>query len=320
MSAAVHSSFAIHHFSFLFSSLSRVLRYAIRDFSRNVWLSMTTVLILTLTLVSVQVLLAVNIAGRTALRELESRVDLRVQFRTEVSEADVDTIRVSLERRPDVIAVTHTPRAAVLEEFQSIHQSNPDILAALAELGENPFGAELRIHVRSPDDFPSVVSFFADPTLKERIIETSTADRVVLVDQLRLLTRKLRIAGLALSGVSFFVTLLIIINAMRIATYARREEVGIMKLVGATNWFVRTPFLIMGVLASLFATILAQAVTLPGLRVVEPMLIEFLGQRALDVRAFFVQYWWQIAFAEFLGLALLTMVISAIAIRRYLRV
>lgn len=304
----------------MFSSLSRVLKYAVKDFVRNIWLSATTILILTLTLVSVQVLLAVNVAGRIALDELESRVDLRIQFRPAVAEAEVDAVRVQLLQRPEVAGVEQFARAQVLEEFEAAHRGSPEILEALSELGENPFGPELRVRVRRPEDLPAVARITEDPTLKERVAETSAVERAALVERLTALTAKLRLAGIGLSGLSFVVTLLIIINAMRIATYARREEVGIMKLVGATNWFVRTPFLIMGVLASAIAVILVQALTFPALTALQPTVVEFLGSRGVDIATFFLDHGWTIALAEFLGLSLLTVIVSTIAIRRYLRV
>lgn len=304
----------------MFASFGRSLKFGGQDFIRNIWLSATTVLILTLTLVSVQALLAVNIAGRIALDELESRVDLRIQFRPVVSEAEVDAVRVQLLQRPEVAGVEQFARAQVLEEFEAAHRGNPEILDALSELGENPFGPELRVRVRRPEDLPAVARITDEPTLKERVAETSAVERAALVERLTTLTSKLRLAGLALSGLSFIVTLLIIINAMRIATYARREEVGIMKLVGATNWFVRTPFLIMGVLASAIATGLVQAVTFPALSALQPTAVEFLGSRGVDIATFFLDHGWTIALAEFLGLSLLTVIVSTIAIRRYLRV
>lgn len=304
----------------MFSSLSRVLSYAVKDFGRNIWLSVTTTLILALTLVSVQVLLVVNVVGRVALAELESRVDLRVQFLPTVSETDVDAVRIRVQQRPEVAGVEHRSRGQVLEEFQTANRGNAEILEALAELGENPFGSELRIRVRRPEDLSAVARFFEDPAFAGNVTETSASDRIVLTERLTALTAKLRLAGLALSTLSFVVTLLIIINAMRIATYARREEVGIMKLVGATNWFVRTPFLVMGVFASAIAALFVQAITLPALRALEPTFVGFLGVRGVDVASFFRNHFWTIAGAEFLGLALLTVCISAIAIRRYLRV
>jgi len=304
----------------MLSSFGRLLKFAVQDFARNVWLSVTTILILTLTLVSVQVLLVVNVAGRIALEELESRVDLRVQFLPTVSETEVDAIRVRVQQRPEVRAVEHRARAQVLEEFQTAHRGNAEILEALTELGENPFGPELRIAARRPEDLAAVARSFEDPALAATVTETNAGERLALVERLSALTAKIRTAGVALSVLSFIVTLLIIINAMRIATYARRDEVGIMKLVGATNWFVRTPFLIMGVLAAAVATGIAQAITIPSLRALEPTFVEFLGARGVDITAFFRDHVWTIIGAEFIGLSVLTVLISAIAIRKYLRV
>ncbi|MDO8425703.1 MAG: permease-like cell division protein FtsX [bacterium] len=301
-------------------SFFRLLKFAVVDFARNVWLSMTTVVILTLTLISVQVLIAVNVAGHVALEELSSHVDLRVQFLPTVSEDEVDALRVQLLAREGVTGVSHISRAQVLQEFTEAHRENVTVLDAIAELGDNPFGPELRVQARNPEDFPAITELLDDPQIAERVIETGAGDRALLVSRLDALTRKLRLAGTALSGLSLLVTLLIIINAMRVITYVRRDEVGIMKLVGATNWFVRTPFLIMGVLAAAIATALAQLITFPLFRIAEPTLRQLFGDQYLAIPQFFQYHLWQIAGLEFLGLALITIVISAIAIRRYLRV
>jgi cell division transport system permease protein len=304
----------------MFTPFIRVVKLAFQDLFRNLWLSMTTILILTLTLVSVQLLIAVNVTGNIALEELESRVDIRVQFAQGVGEAEVDGIRNRLLEEPGIVAIDHRSHAQVIEEFQSTHEGNAAVLDALAELDENPFGPELRIELRSTDDIAIVTSRLEDPELADRIVETGAADRAVLVERLGIITQRLRSAGIALSGLSFVVTLLIIINAIRIATYVRRDEVGIMKLVGAANWFVRTPFLLSGVVASGVATLIVLAGTMPALRALEPTAVAFLGPRGLDVALFFQQYLWKIAGAEFLALSFVTTVVSAIAIRKYLRV
>jgi cell division transport system permease protein len=304
----------------MFASLTRLIRFALQDFVRNLWLSSTTVVILTLTLASVQVLVGVNLLGRLAIAELESRVDLRVQFRPAVAEADVDGVRVQLQARPEITGIEQRSRAQVLEDFQQAHRGNSDVTEALTELGENPFGPELRIHLRRPDDFPVVTKLLAAPNLAERIVETSASDRAELTAQLTALTGRLRLSGLILSGLFCGITLLIIVNAMRIATYTRREEAAIMRLVGAPNWFIRTPFLIMGILASAIATLLTQLLTIPAFRALTPTLVALVGPRGVDVAGFFEHHWLAIAAGELLGLSLLTVIVSAFAIRRYLRV
>lgn len=302
------------------SSLLRLLKFAVLDFGRNIWLSTTTVAILTLTLVSVQVLLAVNVLGRIAVDELESRMDIRVQFRPTATESDVDAIRLRLQQRSEVRSVTQRSRAQVLEEFQRAHRSSPDVSDALTELGTNPFGPELHIALHRPEDFPIIAKLLSEEAIAERIVETGAEDRAALTAQLSRLTARIRGAVAAMSIVFLGITLLIIVNAMRIATYTRRDEAAIMKLVGASNWFIRTPFLITGIIASAIATLLVVALTLPALGALEPTLQALVGPRGVDVATFFRHYVWVIAAAEFAGLSMLTVAVSAIAIRRYLRV
>ncbi|MFH1098723.1 MAG: permease-like cell division protein FtsX [Candidatus Uhrbacteria bacterium] len=304
----------------MFSSLLNLLKLALRDFTRNIWLSVTTVIIFTLTLVSVQVLIAVNIAGNVAIRELESRVDVRVQFKPNVSETDADAVRLRFQQRPEVAAIEHHSRADVLAEFREAHGDDTDVLAALEELGENPFGPELRIQLRSTSDFAVIREALQAPDIAELVADTSAADRGRLIEQIRIVSSRLRFAGIIFSALLLVVTLLIIMNAMRIATYARRDEVGIMKLVGAANSFVRLPFLVVGIMATALATILAWAITLPAIHALEPTVVALLGARGVDVTRFFIYHGWVIAAAEFIGLSAVTVVVSALALRRYLRV
>ncbi|MBI4142259.1 hypothetical protein HY480_00100 [Candidatus Uhrbacteria bacterium] len=304
----------------MFASLWRLLKFGGQDFTRNIWLTTTTVIILALTLLSVHVLIGVNVLGRTAIADLESRMDLRIQFRPDVSESDADAVRLQLHDRAEVAEVTQRSRADVLAAFTEAHRTSVDVTDALAELGENPFGPELRVRLRAPSEYPAIRRILEEPALASRIAETSAADRLALTAQLTNVTSRMRSIGLVVSGIFLLITLLIIVNAMRIATYTRREEAAIMKLVGAPNWFIRTPFLIMGVITSAIATLIAQGITIPALHAMLPSFTALVGPRGIDVFTFFRYHILTIGGIEFLGLSLLTTLVSAIAIRKYLRV
>ena len=304
----------------MFTAIGRLLKFALQDFVRNVWLSATTVIMLALTLVSAQVILLVHVASATAIASLERRVDLRIQFRGTVSEADADAVRSSLAQRPEVTNVEQHSSQQVLDEFLAKHHDDAEITDAVAEVGGNPFGPELRATLRRTEDFPAVVKLLEDPAVASRIATTDARDHAAVTAQLSALTGRLRVAGAIAGGLFLAITILIIMQAMRIVTYSRRDEAGIMRLVGAPNWFVRTPFLVFGVLAAACATALVQVGTFITLHFVSGPLQDLMGPSAMDISAFFWQHGFAIASIEFLTVALLTIIASAIAIRKYLRV
>lgn len=304
----------------MLTAFGRTLVFALQDFTRNLWLSATTVVMLTLTVLSAHVLIATHVAARSALTSLERRADLRIQFRGTVGEADADAVRARLAERPEVASVAQRSRQEVLDAFLQSHRGDQDIADAIAEVGGNPFGPELRVTLRRPEDFPAIVTILDEPTLRERVAATDAADHAALTAQLTALTRRLRTIGFTVTGLALLVTVLIVVQAMRIVTYSRRTEASIMRLVGASNWFVRTPFLVFGALASVAATALATAVTLGALPIVTPSLQSVLGVAALDINVFFRDHGIAIALAEIAALGLVTIGTSAFAIRRYLRV
>ncbi|MBI2099085.1 ABC transporter permease [Candidatus Uhrbacteria bacterium] len=298
----------------------RVFKFAGQNFRRNIWLSLATTSIMTLTLISVNLLFALNVIGAKAIKMVEDRVDVIVYFKTDISDDIVLSARTFLMDRKAVKDVQFVGRDLALQKFRERHKDDPAILASLDEVGANPLGASLIVKASDPKEYEAILSSLDNPAYKDAILEKSFEDHRTLIEKLTSVTAKLKRSALALSLIFALIVMLIVVNSVRVAIYTRREEIGIMKLVGASDWFVRAPFLIEAAFAGVLAMFAAVAIVLPAVGALQPFLAKFFGSGAIDLAFYFRQNGLVIFGAQLSGAILLPMGIAGMAVGRYLKV
>lgn len=303
----------------MFTTILRVIRFAAQNFWRNVWLSVATVTMLVLTLIVVTFLISVQVIGGEAVRQVEEKIDVTVAMKLEVTEQVVSEIRTYLESLAQVQEVNIIKPEEALATFIKRHEGNPQVLRSLEEVGENPFGFTLTVRARSPRDYPFILEVLENPTYREFIEDTNFVDHERLISRLNSLVDRVRNFGVILAGFFAAIAVLIIFNTIRVAIYTYREEIGIMKLVGASNWFVRAPFLLEGVIYSILAVAILALITFPVLAIIEPALSSFFDGISLELVAFFRHNWLAIFGGELLALIILNTISSSIALGRYLK-
>ena len=194
------------------------------------------------------------------------------------------------------------------------------IIESLDELSTNPLGATLIIRAKSPEAYRKIIEKITSSPYNELILDKSFGDHATVIDRIAGVTQATRKAGLVTSVIFALVALLIVFNTIRITIYTHRDEIGIMKRVGATNWFTSTPFLLEGVLYGIFGFVLSTAMFFPFLQFIQPSFVLFFADYAFNLQGYFFEHWLLIFGAELLGVILICVVSSAIATRRYLRV
>lgn len=304
----------------MFLSLARVSKLAFQQFHRNLWLSIATITLLVLSLLTVNIVITLGAVAQAATAAVQDKIDVSVYFKAEVQNEQVETIRRALLEQPEVKAVEYIPREAALARFRERHQNDPVIIESLQELGDNPFGATLAIKATDPEQYSSILSLLEDPQYAELIEEKNFEDHRLVIDRINSLIRNVQSFGLGVAGIFGLISILVVINTVRVAVYTHRGEIRIMRLVGASNWFIRGPFLFEALLFAFIATIFSGAIVYLGFRFVQPYLdILFEG-----VQVSLVEYYnanvLAIFGAQFLGIFLLTAISSFFAVRRYLRV
>ena len=303
----------------MFISGTRVFKFALTDFWRNLGLSLMTISILVLTYFSLNLLVIVNFFTETAIKVVENRVDISVYFGPEVSDERIMGVRSNVVSLPEVRDAIFVSRDEALERFKKNHADEPAILAALDEIGENPLGAVLIIKARDARNYKPILAALQGPAVSSLVEDKVVEDHQQLIDRLTGVTDKVQRAALGLSIVFALIALLIVFNTIRVSIYIHREEIAIMRLVGASSNFVRLPFLIETVMYNLVALAATAALILPTLQVIEPSARAFFDNEAVGLVDYYRNGWLKIFGYQFGAVALLSLVATALSMRRHLK-
>ncbi len=234
-------------------STQRIIRNGVVGFIRNGFISLATILIMSITIFSIGVIMFTTAALDSVLLQLEEKVDINIYFATDAPEEDILALKQTLESQPEVSIVTYITREESLEIFRNRHVDEPSTIKALEELGENPLGASIAVRAKEIGQYEQIAQFLES--------ETAVADgqrpiveRINFFQNKPVIDRLMNISASA-KRVGFFVTLFlifasvtIVFNTIRLGIYTLRDEISIMKLVGASNWYARGPFIVEGAL------------------------------------------------------------------------
>ncbi len=298
----------------------RVTRYASTHFWRNWWISIVTIFILTLTLFMVSVVATLNLVADQAMQAIEEKIDVDLYFKQSVKTDDILEAKVFLETLPEVKSVRYISADEALKIFKSDHSDDPDIQAALKELADNPLPATLSIQAYSLNQYQLIINQFESSEYNILVEHKNFSDHQAVIDRLSSILRRASLGGLIISLIFVLVSVIMLYNTVRIAIYAHREELGIMKLVGATNWFIRAPFILESFIYAAVAGILALG--LLGLVVfgAAPYVNAFFTGYNFSLNLFFTNNIWLIALGQFLFSLVLAAGSSMLSIGKYLKV
>ncbi|MFA5946923.1 MAG: permease-like cell division protein FtsX [Patescibacteria group bacterium] len=301
-------------------SILRTIKFAFQSIFRNFWLSFVTTSVFLLTLITVNAVVFMNVVGQSTISSIESRVHVDVYLKKGTSQDTQAAIRGYLTGLAQVKQVIAVPADEALIDFKAKHAGDADILAALDEIGSNPLGDTLRVSSRSPADIPFILQAVNTPEFSPHIEETGQADYEDVVRSLTALSDKVRYGGLIVAGFFAMIALLMVFNTVRVAIYVHRDEIAVMRLVGAHDWFIRAPFLIEGVVYSLVATAVVAGLMYGLLKVWQPAINAFFAGVDLNLLGFFYSKGPILFLLEFLTLSFLSMATSFMAMRKYLKI
>ena len=304
-------------------SLKRIFRSGFLDFWRNSVVSFSSVFVLTVTLFVIGCLLFLQATLESTIAELRDKVDVNVYFIPNAGEADILAVKAQIEELPEVERVEYVTREQALENFRIRHADDQLTLQALDELGDNPLGAVLNVKAREPSQYESVARFLeSSPALSKG--GTSIVDNVnyfqnrIAIQRLAGFIDVSERVGFLATIVLAAISVLITFNTIRLAIYTSRDEIAVMKLVGASSAYVRGPFIIEGVLAGIVAGVFALGLFYPLTYWLGPITEQFFSSINLFVyyRAHFAEVF-LIVMGSGVALGALS---SFLATKRYLRV
>lgn len=251
----------------MFTSIRRVFRAGFVSMWRNSFVSIAAVFVMTMTVMIVGSLMFLNALIDQFVAYVEDKVDVNVYFVTTAEVSAILDLKEALEGMQEVEYITYTTREDALENFRARHQDDQDIVGALDELDDNPFGASLAVKAKDAGQFESINRFIEsreEGSLGPPLIEEVNYERnKAVIDQLNLVTDYVEKFGLVVIVVFALASMAITFNTIRLAIYTAREEIGVMRLVGATNMYIRGPFVVEGTLYGIIAGVVSVIVFFP---------------------------------------------------------
>jgi len=287
---------------------------------RNLWLSIVTLTTLVLVLVSLTALFAVNAVTDAALTKIQSKLEVAINFLPTAIPQQVDDAKIQLLALPGLDSITSISKEEALLKFKERTKDNATIQQSLQELGDNPFGPALILHAQNPAGYDQALKFIQTANFKDIIETTDIPIYQDIVAKLDNLTGQVKRGAGIMAGFFGLLALIVAFNTVRVSIYSQREEIGIMKLVGATNGFISWPYVIDGSLYALLATLLTIGICLPLAALIEPTLKAFLNIESFSLTQYLIKNSLSIFGLELLIAVVINIVASAIAVRKYLKV
>ena len=272
--------------------LEYVVTTAAQGFWRNPVMSLASTFTVGLMLLLFAFFLATDRGLQAAVGVLESKVELALFLEDDARVSDVLDLRARIEADPAVSRVDYVTKEQAMARLVDIAAKRPDI--QIVDTSENPLQASLEVKLAHAQDAPRVTA-----ALRQEIgkgVVSDVVDNPQVVDKLLTITRVLSFGGLAVLAMMLIVALFVIVNTIRIAVHARRDEIEIMKLVGATDWFVRWPFILEGMLVGALGAMAATAVVLVAAGPVMNAMVSFIEILPLSFGTTFV---WQLVGSVF---------------------
>ncbi|MEA3398286.1 MAG: permease-like cell division protein FtsX [Patescibacteria group bacterium] len=300
-------------------SFLRVIKFSFQDIYRNIWLSLVTVIILILALFSINILLVVRAVGQTAVSAIKEKIDISLYLKNESEESQILALKAKIENIEDVKSITYISKAEALKIFREKHSDNLEILEALRELNANPLSPSLIIKPKQLDSFDNIVNRLN--AINDEIIESRNfTNYKIMLEKITNITDKVSEAGIILSSIFIFITVLVIYNSVRVAIYTHRREITIMRLVGASRWFIQAPFLFSSVIYTIFGIIAIMVIFYPFLSLLQPYLEAFFVGYNFNLISYFYNNAYIIFGIQFLAVSLVNVLASQLAVSKYSKV
>ena len=300
------------------TSISRFFREAIQGFTRNASTAIGSIVTIFLSLLIIGLFMAAGSMLDSLMSSVEDEVSITCYISDDVTEAEYNAMMTKIKGFDSVQTVSFTSKDQAMENFK---KTNPDIMDGLD--GNNPLPASIDVELSDSQKVAEVANRIASDSDFKKICdnEANPSDSVKYgqgtVERLFQITNYARIAGIAIILVLVFIALIFINNTIRLAILARRKEIAIMRLVGASNGFIRGPFLMEGALHAIIGSLLAIGVIELLRRLAVPRLqdmVKFLNFN-VDGSVYAFIYIALVVFGLVIGV-----LGSLLAMRRYLKV
>ncbi len=307
----------------MFLGLKRIIKTGFVNFWRNGFVSVSSVVVMTITLFVMGSLIFINEMMNTSLDMLRDKVDINAYFVIDAPEENILAVKSMLEQRDDVEEVIYTSREDAEARFRERHKDDEIEIQALDELGDNPLLASLSIKAKDPSRYEQIKDFLQkdESTISKDgvpiVAKVNFNDNKNAIDKLQQIIKAIEKFGLVVTIVLVIVSIIIVFNTIRMAIYISREEISIMQLVGATDAYIRGPFVFSGVMTGVISALITLVSFYPISIWLGPKTQDFFGDFNLFI--YYTQNFGKIFLIIMFTGAFLGALSSFLAVKKYLR-
>lgn len=300
--------------------IKRLVNSGVTNFLRNIWISIAATSMVAITLFIISIIIILYALTNVAIQNSTDRIGVvTAYFNQQTTDQEVRNVIEEVRGLQGVREVTYITKEQAIAQFRQIHQNEPNWIESLNEFSdaENPLTGSIAVKAYDLADYSHIYETLKNDRYKPYF--QNVRDNQSVIDKLHGIIQFITKFGILLAAIFMVVTVLVTFNTIRLTIYNRREEVEIMRLVGATNWYIRWPFMIEGILYSIFATLLTSLIILTLLILLSGRIENFLQIQVLG-SSLIGALFWRILLVNFLASIILAIIASAIAMRRYLKV
>lgn len=317
----------------VFTTFKRIARTGFVNFWRNGFLSFAAIVVITLSLCSFGLIIFSGAFGRTLIDDVKSKVDINVYFNLTASESDILALQHDINALPGVASTTYVSRDDALAAFKDKWQDNALIMQGLTEVGDNPFPASLNIKAKDPGQYGAIANYLTNKNPEDAsgtpIIEkVNYQENKLIIDRLSRIIPVIEQTGLAIALILVLVAVIVVFNTIRLIIFTAKDEISVMKLVGASNIYVRGPLVFSGIMYGIVSALITLGLMAALSRWSDYIIIRLAGVQIAADFGTLVNVSWNYFQSNFLQIFVIIMgagivmggVSSYIAARRYLRV
>lgn len=303
----------------MFTNFLRVYNFAVKDFLRNKGISLAAIFILVVTvMLATSILFSQGIAS-FLITQIQNKIDITAYFKEDVKDQDILIARDELLKSEIVKDVTYVSREDALKNFTERYKDNDVFTKALAQVGDNPLLPSLNIKTNGdPAQYQAVADILQKDDFKNIIDSVDFSQKKDVINKVYSIRSAITKTGLILGIILIIIAILVVFNTIKLTVDSLKEEISTMKIVGASNWFIRGPFIILGAIYGFIAFIICFIISGLFFYFLAGKILEILpGFNSFDY--FLANAWIFILIQVIFGVG--TGVVSSfLAVRKYLKI
>lgn len=247
------------------TSLFRIIKSGWADFRRNGGLSIATIFIMVLAISVATSLLLFQKTSQILTQTIEEKLDMRIYFNEELSSDEILEIQNELSQISGIKDMKYVSKEEALQGFIVRHKNDDALMQSLEELGKNPLLSSLNIQAWEASQYAAISSFLENSSFDNLIAKVDYQQKKSVIERLDSISSGINTIGIISSIILASVAILVAFNTIKLAIYNSKEEIEIMRLVGASNNFIRGPFLVQGVIVGFVAAVITLLIFGAGL-------------------------------------------------------